>query len=501
MSVQRTVSTEAALPAAREIESRPQQAGIVVGRWAKSNKRLLVPIGLIAWDILLALTLWQAAFIVQSLWGRGPLSVFAIVSVIPNVVVWVGLRAALGLYPGYGLSQVEELRRQTFALFATIAITTVFAFASQASGSLSRMLLFAWSLGLLLLAPVARYFIKRAMMRVGLWGKPIVVLGAREAGAHLLRALKQDWQLGFRPVAVFDNRVAPTDGTLGGVPYGGTLTDAVALAREHKIDTAIFAMPYTRREHLAKFVELGKLTFRHMVVIPDLAGITNSAVVARDLCGTFGVEIKHNLLDPWAQRLKRVLDIIATVLGGLLILPLILMLCLLVWIESRGPIFYADKRMGRDGTLFSCVKFRTMVPDAESLLQRLLAEDDEIREEYSKYHKLRNDPRVTYIGRFLRKTSLDELPQLWNVLRGEMSLVGPRPYLPRESEDIGTTQKEILRVTPGITGPWQVTGRNHASFEERVRMDAYYVRDWSVWLDLVLLARTVWCLLIRRNAY
>jgi lipopolysaccharide/colanic/teichoic acid biosynthesis glycosyltransferase len=174
---------------------------------------------------------------------------------------------------------------------------------------------------------------------------------------------------------------------------------------------------------------------------------------------------------------------------------------LLVRLESRGPIFYKDWRMGRDGELFSCVKFRTMVPDAEDRLQMLLAENEEAREEYLMYHKLRDDPRVTRVGRFLRKTSLDELPQLWNVLRGEMSLVGPRPYLPRESNDIGVTQGEILRVTPGITGPWQVTGRGHASFTERVEMDVSYVSDWSVWLDLVLLFRTVGSLLLSRGAY
>jgi lipopolysaccharide/colanic/teichoic acid biosynthesis glycosyltransferase len=142
-----------------------------------------------------------------------------------------------------------------------------------------------------------------------------------------------------------------------------------------------------------------------------------------------------------------------------------------------------------------------MVPDAEALLQRMLTKDAEMREEYRKYHKLRRDPRVTRVGRFLRKTSLDELPQLWNVLLGEMSLVGPRPYLPQESADIGASQSEILRVTPGITGPWQVAGRNDASFTERVRTDVYYVRDWSLWLDLVLLARTVQCLLVNRDAY
>ena len=124
-----------------------------------------------------------------------------------------------------------------------------------------------------------------------------------------------------------------------------------------------------------------------------------------------------------------------------------------------------------------------------------------MREQYLKYHKLRDDPRVTRIGHFLRKTSLDEVPQLWNVLRGEMSLVGPRPYLPRESGKIGMAQREILRVPPGITGPWQVSGRSHTSFKERVRMDVYYVRDWSIWLDIVLLARTLRCVLFNRGAY
>jgi len=142
-----------------------------------------------------------------------------------------------------------------------------------------------------------------------------------------------------------------------------------------------------------------------------------------------------------------------------------------------------------------------MVPEAEAKLQHMLEEDPRLREEYLTYHKLRDDPRVTRVGRFLRKTSLDELPQIWNVLRGEMSLVGPRPYLPRESERIGAAQEEVLRVPPGMTGPWQVAGRNHTSFEERVRMDAYYVRDWSVWLDLILLARTLEVLVFKRAAY
>jgi Undecaprenyl-phosphate galactose phosphotransferase WbaP len=500
MTVQGTVSTETVQSAISSIASA-STADTFAGRWAKSGRRALVMIALVSSDVLLALAIWQAAFVLQGVWGHGPLSGLALISMVPDVAVWVGLRAVLGLYPGYGLGQVEELRRQTFALFATVTIIMVFAFASNVDALLSRILLFAWCLGLLLLAPLARYFVKRAMMEVGLWGKPVIVLGAQEVGAHVLKVLQREWQLGLNPIAVFDNRVAPIGRTLEGVPYGGTLTDASALGQKYGIDTAIFAMPHTRHERLVKFVNLASFSFRHVVVIPNLGGITNSAVVARDLAGTFGVEINHNLLDPWAQRVKRALDLVATLIGGVLILPLIMSLCLLVWVESRGPVFYKDQRMGRDGRLFSCVKFRTMVSDAEDLLQRMLAEDEEMRKEYQEYHKLRDDPRVTRVGRFLRKTSLDELPQLWNVLRGEMSLVGPRPYLPRESEDIGKTQKEILRTIPGVTGPWQVAGRNHTSFSERVRMDADYVRDWSVWLDLVLLARTARCVLLSRDAY
>jgi Undecaprenyl-phosphate galactose phosphotransferase WbaP len=237
------------------------------------------------------------------------------------------------------------------------------------------------------------------------------------------------------------------------------------------------------------------------MVVPNLGGITNSAVAARYLAGTFAVEIKYNLLDPWALRTKRALDVMATVVGGTLILPFLLLLAPLIYLDSGWPIFYRDQRMGKEGKPFSCLKFRTMVSNAEALLRRMLEEDAACRDEYLLYYKLRNDPRITRVGRFLRRTSLDELPQLWNVLRGEMSLVGPRPYLPRESNDIGDMQSEILRVPPGITGPWQVAGRNHVSFKERVEMDAYYVRNWSIWLDIVLLAHTAKILLFNRGAY
>ena len=452
-------------------------------------------------DVLLAISVSLVAAVLQEMWGNGTLSNVAAAAMVPVIAVWVGLRTLLGLYPGYGMDSVEELRRHTYTVFATLAILAVFAVGFQAGGLLSRLLLLIVFLGFLVVAPLTRYLTKWIMKEVGIWGKPVVVLSYKETGTNIVNSLNHRWELGYNPVAVFDYRLGTREGIRGDADHHQALTNVAKLAREWDVDTAIFAMPYTRREQLAKLVSQASINFQHVLVIPNLSGVTNSAVVARDLAGTFAVEIKYNLLDPWALRAKRIVDLCATVVGGALILPLFLLLALLVYLESRGSVFYKDRRMGRDGNLFWCMKFRTMVPDAENLLQRMLEENEDLRREYFRYHKLRDDPRVTRVGRFLRKTSLDELPQLWNVLRGEMSLVGPRPYLLRESEEIGVTQSEILRVPPGITGPWQVAGRNQTYFADRVQMDAYYIRDWSMWLDLVLLARTVKTVVRGRGAY
>ncbi|CAN5808978.1 undecaprenyl-phosphate galactose phosphotransferase WbaP [soil metagenome] len=472
-----------------------------VARWRPIWKQRLVVGTLILLDTLLAVLIWGLASLFQGILGQGALSETAIAAMAPVIAVWVGLRALMGLYPGYGVSSVEQLRRHTYAAFATLAILAIFALGFQVGESLSRLLLLLVFLGLLVFAPVMQYGVKWCMKEIGIWGKPVVVLSYKTTGTDIVDSLKGDWDLGYNPVAVFDYRLDMSEGSFEGEEHQQALSNVVDLSRRHGVDTAIFAMPYTRREQLAKLVNLASLSFRHVLVIPNLNGITNSAVMARSLAGTFAVEIKYNLLNPWALRIKRIVDLCATVVGGALILPFLLVISLLVYLESGGPVFYKDRRMGRDGSLFSCIKFRTMVHDAETLLQRMLEEDAGLREEYMRYHKLRDDPRVTRIGRFLRKTSLDELPQLWNVLRGEMSLIGPRPYLPRESKEIGATQSGILRVPPGMSGPWQVAGRNQSSFEDRVGMDDYYVHDWSVWLDIVLLARTVKTVLLGRGAF
>jgi Undecaprenyl-phosphate galactose phosphotransferase WbaP len=473
-----------------------------VGRWRPVWKRRLVTTALIVSDALFALLVWEVASVLQGVWGRGPLNEVSAITMVPVTAVWVAMRALLGLYPGYGLNSVEQLRRHTYATLAALGVLAFFALGFQVGEQLSRLLLILSFLGLLLLAPLVRYLAKLGMKGLELWGEPVVILSYGEMKTEVVALLKQNWELGYDPLAVFDYSLDMA----GRRPAGSAdtqqaLSGAADLGLKHGVCTAIFAMPHTRREQLAELVNSASRSFRQVLVIPNLGEVTNSAVVARDLAGTFAVEVKYNLLNPWALRAKRVTDLVATVVGGAVVLPLLIVLALVVYLESGGPVFYKDRRMGQDGKLFPCLKFRTMVRDAEPLLQRMLEEDVRLREQYMKYHKLLDDPRVTRAGRFLRKTSLDELPQLWNVLRGEMSLVGPRPYLPRESQDIGPAQMDILRVPPGITGPWQVAGRNRTFFSQRVQMDSYYVRDWSIWLDIVILARTVRIVLSRGAAY
>ena len=470
---------------------------ILTRRWMGSRRRFVVVLVMISWDASLALAMWQAAFVLQAVLGHGQLSAIAIASIVPNIVAWIGLRAALGLYPGYGMDQVEELRRQTFALLATLTIIVVFAFVSELDDSLSRLFLFAWALGLLLVAPLARYLVKTLMMRYGLWGKPVVVLGGHEAGAQIVDVLQKEWQLGFRPVGFFDNRTGPTESE----PYRGTLDAAEAMADEYGVDTAIFTMQDTEPAHLVKLLDQASTSFRYVMVMPNLGGITNSAVIARDFAGHFGVEIKHNLLFPWYRVAKRLLDLFGVVVGALLIGPLLSVIAVVIKLDSPGPAFFVQERPGLNGKMFKIFKFRTMYTDAEQRLEELWLQDPASSEEFKKHGKMKNDPRVTRVGRFLRKTSLDELPQLWNVFKGEMSLVGPRPYLTSQASQISGAETLISRVPPGITGLWQVSGRSDVTIEQRVDFDLYYVHNWSVWLDLVILARTVQIVLLNRGAY
>jgi Undecaprenyl-phosphate galactose phosphotransferase WbaP len=338
------------------------------------------------------------------------------------------------------------------------------------------------------------------MKKAGLWGKPVITLSYKETGARFQELLNQEWGIGYLPVALLDHHPIAAEKSYWEVSCEETLTDAANLGRELGVDTIIFAVPDTRREQLAHMVSVASQNFRNVLIVPDLNGVTNSAVTPRDFAGTLAIEIKHNLLSPWSQRLKLALDLSGTVIGGVLISPLVFAIALLIKLDSPGPAFYGHKRVGAAGKYFLCWKFRTMHVNAEHLLDKYLQGNPVLQAEWEQNQKLRCDPRVTRVGRILRQTSLDELPQLWNVLRGEMSLTGPRPIVDAEVPKYGEVYGLYKRIKPGMSGFWQVSGRSDTTYAERVEMDSYYVRNWSVWLDLIILARTVMCVVLGRGA-
>ena len=214
----------------------------------------------------------------------------------------------------------------------------------------------------------------------------------------------------------------------------------------------------------------------------------------------FGINAE-SLPSKWDCSVKRQLDCSISFAVLLLAAPFLLLIALVIAIGYGRPIFIAHMRIGRNGTKFPCLKFRTMVVDAQETLARHLEANPEAREEWEATRKLRNDPRITPIGRFLRKSSLDELPQLINVLRGDMSLVGPRPIVTEEMPLYGPWLKDYLSVRPGMTGPWQVSGRNDVSYRERVQLDSQYARNWSLAGDFVLMLRTLIVVMKTKGSY
>lgn len=249
----------------------------------------------------------------------------------------------------------------------------------------------------------------------------------------------------------------------------------------------------TNSESTARFDEITAQSVEDPVAEWSQSGTTSAG---SSVAGSF-----HRAERRSARELtKRTVDIMGAVLLGILFSPLMLLIVLLTRREG-SPAIYKHRRVGRDGKPFGCLKFRTMIPNADQVLRELLESNPELKAEWVRDHKLRNDPRVTALGRFLRRTSLDELPQIWNVIRGEMSLVGPRPVVREELLRYGRNVRAYLTTRPGITGLWQVTGRNDTDYRRRVALDTYYARNKSLILDLYILLKTTRVVLAGRGAY
>ena len=331
----------------------------------------------------------------------------------------------------------------------------------------------------------------------------VIFIGAGRTAERALHYFQDDLGYRYNIIGFLDDK--PISNKLT-EKYGllGKVNEAEKIVKNSPIQTVIITAPGMVRDKLQQLITTVQPYVRNLSYVPDLIGTPMADVEAQSL---FSEEIlmlhmRNNLALRRNQIYKRIFDLVLTVTGGLLISPILLLLAIYIKMDSKGSVFYNADRIGKNGKIFRCYKFRSMYVNGDKILQDYLEKNPEAAEEWKTYAKLRDyDPRVTKAGTWMRKYSLDELPQILNVIKGDMSLVGPRPYLPREKEDIGSDIKTITLSLPGITGYWQVSGRNDVSFQERVAMDTWYVRNWSIWLDIMYLAKTFQAVIFGKGAY
>ena len=404
----------------------------------------------------------------------------------------------LGLYPGYLLGPVERLRRRMLATLAVFGGLVAWD-NLVARGVFSRGVLLATLLFVVVLPPLAETVTRALLIRRGRWGIPVVMLGAGDTGRSLARTLVREPQLGLKPVAFLDNSPAVWNTMAEGIPVIGPL--GLASDLERRAEVAIVSLADLDRREIGGLLQ--ELNFPRLLVVPDLADAASLWVSARDLGGSLGFEIKKNLLLRRNHVLKLLMDQAIAAPLFLATLPIIILAALWIKLCSRGPAIYRQVREGMDGRSIPIWKLRTMYLDGDHLLDEWMERHPEDREQWRRYFKLRHDPRVLpVIGPLLRRTSLDELPQLWNVLRGDMSLVGPRPLPDYHLQQFPSEFRTLrTRVLPGLTGLWQVSARSDGDASVLETLDTYYIRNWSPWLDLYILARTVTAVLFARGAY
>lgn len=401
---------------------------------------------------------------------------------------------AAGLYPGIMLSPAEEVKKISICLFFCFAgIALSITVESDERAGIASGLILAIPVAAIFL-PVAREFLRHFFGHFKFWKVPAVIFADENSGDVIIERLKKNRDLGYTPaVIILKNNIENLEKhkNIPIMPYND---DTFRIIEKFNVKVAVvcdFGGDLTEiRSH-----------FRHTIIVPHNADSNALNMALRDFGGILAVSTLNHHTKTFELFLKRTFDICASLLVILFFGWLYIALMIIVKLTSKGPVFYGHKRVGKNGKEFRCWKFRSMVIDAEEQLKKILAEDPVRAAEWEKDRKFTDDPRVTKIGKFLRKTSLDELPQIFNILNGTMSFIGPRPVTEGELEKYGNKRKYVLSVTPGLSGMWQVSGRSDTVYEERVTLDSYYVQNWSIWLDMWILVRTVWVVLLGKGAY
>jgi undecaprenyl-phosphate galactose phosphotransferase len=398
--------------------------------------------------------------------------------------------------------EVKQLWKAIF--FSTVAVFSLL-FLGKMGEKYSRTLIVLMGITSFFVFPAIRINAKKFFRHIGILRSKVLIIGAGKRGRLISRALKEEHNLGYKVVGFLDDDPEKAGTLIEGVKVHKGVDKAERYIGRSGINTIVIAIPGARKERLNEIINKLQHKAENILFIPDILGI---AVLGTKLQHffreqAFALELQNNLAKPFNIFIKRSFDfIVGSVLLLLLSVPIAFM-CLLIKLDSPGPAIFSQERIGRKGRSFKCYKFRTMFKDAEEKVEELLHTNENIRREWEQARKIKEDPRITKIGKFLRTTSLDELPQLINVLKGEMSLVGPRPAIQEEIEKYyrDNTAELYFSVPPGITGLWQVSGRSTTGYDYRIALDSWYVRNWNLWLDVVILLKTVKVVLKREGAW
>ena len=387
----------------------------------------------------------------------------------------------------------------SLASITLMAIVTL----GKMGGIISRFVLLGMWIFSLFVFPLFRFWGKKFLYDTGIRRERVLIIGAGNAGRLVAEGLQREKHMGYYVVGFLDDDRQKTGKTILGKKVVGVVQEFSKFIKELEVKTAIIAIPSLPPQGLSALAAGVQNSTVNTMVVPDLKGIAllNTDLFHLFLEEIFLMNIRNNLKSIANRSIKRLFDIAVSILLLPFLLPLIAVVGIIIRLETPGPAIYAHDRIGRNGNIFKCYKFRTMHRDAEEKLREMLESSQTLRQEWEHSWKLRDDPRVTKIGRFLRRSSLDELPQIFNVIRGEMSLVGPRPYLPRERTDIEENFQVICSAHPGITGLWQVSGRSNTNCKYRVKLDTWYVMNWSLWLDITIIFKTIRVVLKAEGAY
>ncbi|MDR2076370.1 MAG: undecaprenyl-phosphate galactose phosphotransferase WbaP [Desulfovibrio sp.] len=425
------------------------------------------------------------------------------------------IHAAFRLYPGTWLHPAEELKLLARSVSIGFCLLAVCFFLLKSADSFSRGFFLAAWLCALVLTPLARSGTRRFCHRFFWWRTPVIIIGNAAGAEDAGRRLPKHGRLGLTPVAEirlqcpgsFPDKAAIREYPLYSLPFpeegfppeGRNLF--ASLAERHPgavVFIFLDGFSFSLRENL---LLLAGEYFYHLFLAPEGKWDYGVPDQVLETGNSIFLAVRRNLNDKRRLRFKRIFDLVLGSCLALASLPLLLALALCIRLDSSGPAFFRHTRIGQGGRPFRLFKFRTMRENADALLKDYLATHPKEAEEWAASRKLRHDPRVTRLGRLLRRTSLDELPQILNVLRGEMSLVGPRPIVQAEIRRYGEIFSLYSLVLPGITGLWQISGRNDCTYDQRINLDRSYVIHWSLWLDIYILAKTIPEIFLMRGAY